>query len=79
MSQSATFHLRAPDGGRWTARAGSALVGRAVRYGKLGKVGEVVQATPVNVGRSLRLRVALSRTLVHPDPRKFTLAPEGKS
>lgn len=79
MSQSATFHLPSPDGERWTARAGQRLVGRAVRYGRLGKVGEVVQATPVNLGRSLRLRVTLRRTLANPDPRKFALAPEGKS
>jgi hypothetical protein len=71
----ATFHLRAADGERWTARAGQQLVGREVRYGKLGKVGEVKRAVPVDSGRALRLHVALSRTLFSPDRRKFSLAP----
>ena len=74
----ATFHLGAPAEGRWTARAGNGLLGRAVRYGRLGKVGEVVRAVPVDMGRALRLHVALSRTLKNPDRAKFHLAPEGK-
>ena len=75
MSEQATFHLLAPDGERWSARAGQALVGREVRYGKLGKVGEVVRAAPVDSGRALRLHVELSRHLSNPDRRKFALAP----
>lgn len=78
MSEQATFHLANPDGERWTARAGNAFVGRDVRYGKLGKVGEVERAVPVDSGRSLRLHVALTRHLTNPDRRKFSLAPEGK-
>lgn len=75
MSEQTTFHLPAPDGERWTARAGQGLVGREVRYGKLGKVGEVARAVPVDSGRSLRLHVELSRHLANPDRRKFALAP----
>ena len=71
--QQATFHLAPSDGERWTARAGSELVGREVTYGRLGRVGEVVRAVPVNVGRSLRLHVQLSRQLTNPDPAKFRL------
>lgn len=78
MSEQAVFHLAAPSGERWTARAGQQLVGRAVRYGKLGKVGEVVQAVPVDSGRALRLHVALSRKLNNPDRLKFSLAPQGR-
>ena len=74
----ATFHLRASAEGRWTARAGSALLGRAVRYGRLGKVGEVVRAVPVDSGRALRLHVALTRKLSNPDRLKFHLAPESR-
>lgn len=74
----ATFHLVAPTGERWTARAGQQLVGRAVRYGRLGKVGEVQRAVPVDSGRALRLHVVLSRKLANPDRRKFTLVPEGR-
>ena len=72
-----TFHVAAPAGERWTARAGQQLLGRAVRYGKLGKVGTVERAVPVNVGRSLRLHVRLSRKLTNPDRRKFSLAAAG--
>lgn len=67
------FHVRRPASGRWTAKAGQELVGRAVRYGKLGKVGVVVAAVPVDSGRSLRLHVRLSRKLVNPDRSKFRL------
>ncbi len=73
----ATFHLRAPEGERWTARAGQQLVGRSARYGKLGKVGEVVRAVPVDAGRALRLHVSLTRQLTNPDRRKFALASAG--
>lgn len=76
---SATFHVAAPTGERWTAREGQQLVGRAVRYGKLGKVGTVERAVPVDSGRSLRLHVALTRKLAHPDRRKFRLSPEGRA
>lgn len=69
----ATFHLEAPDGERWTARAGQQLAGRDVEYGKLGKVGEVARTVPVSLGRSLRVHVALSRHLLNPDRRKFSL------
>lgn len=72
----ATFHLPASDAERWTARAGAELIGRTVRYGKIGKVGEVVRVVPVNAGRALRLHVRLSRKLVSPDRRKFSLAPQ---
>lgn len=76
----ALFHLPPPPGeGRWTARAGQGLVGRAVRYGKLGKVGEVVRAVPVDSGRALRLHVALTRVLRNPTRRNFHLAPAGRS
>ena len=71
----ATFYLTAPAGETWTARAGQELAGRDVRYGRLGKVGEVERTVPVNAGRSLRLHVRLSRKLVNPDRRKFSLAP----
>lgn len=74
----ATFHL-APEEDRWTARAGAALVGRDVRYGKLGRVGQVVRAVPVDSGRALRLHVALTRDLRNPDRAKFHLAPKGKA
>lgn len=75
MSGDVTFHVRPPEGEeRWTARAGQELVGRGARYGKLGKVGEVVAAVPVDSGRSLRLHVRLSRKLVNPDRTKFRLA-----
>ena len=70
----ATFHL-ATDGERFTARAGSAYVGRSVRYGRLGRVGEVTRAVPVDGGRALRLHVGLTRKLINPDRRKFRLAP----
>lgn len=76
--EAAIFHVAAPAGERWTARAGQELVGRDVRYGKLGKVGEVVRTVPVDAGRSLRLHVALSRRLPSPDRRKFSLAPAGR-
>lgn len=75
MSEQATFHLGAPAEGRWTARAGQELVGRDVRYGKLGKVGKVVRAVPVDSGRALRLHAELTRHLRSPDRRKFRLAP----
>ena len=78
-NQPATFHLPASAEGRWTARAGQQLVGRDVRYGRLGKVGVVVKTVPVMAGRSLRIHVELSRRLANPDRRKFSLAPEGKS
>lgn len=68
------FHLGAPEEGRWTARAAQELVGRAVRYGRLGKVGEVERAVPVNAGRHLRLHVRLLRKLLNPDRRKFRLS-----
>lgn len=74
MSQEATFHLGAPPEGRWTAHAGLELIGRGVRYGNLGKVGEVVRAVPVDSGRALRLTVALRLALPHPERRKFRLA-----
>lgn len=77
--RSTTFHLPSlPNGERWTARAGQELVGRHVRYGRLGKVGEVASAVVVGSGRAVRLHVALSRSLVNPDPARFTLAPPGK-
>jgi hypothetical protein len=76
VSEQATFHVGAPAGERWTARAGSAFVGRDVRYAKLGKVGQVVRAVPVASGRALRLHVALTRHLPNPDRRKFALAPQ---
>lgn len=78
MSEQVAFHLAAPAEGRWTARAGQSVVGRAVRYAKLGKVGEVLRAVPVDSGRALRLHVALSRHLANPDRRKFSLAPVSK-
>lgn len=75
MRQTATFWI--PAGGeRWTARAGAKLIGRSVRYGQLGNVGEVERVTPVDAGRALRLHVVLSRKLTNPDRRKFELAPE---
>lgn len=73
MSEQATFHLGTRDDQRWTARAGSELVGRDVRYGRLGKVGQVVRAVPVDSGRALRLHVELTRHLRNPDRRKFAL------
>lgn len=73
MSQPVTFHLGAPSDGRWTARAGLGLLGRPVRYGKLGKVGEVVGAVPVDSGRALRLTVSLSKAIPELDRRKFSL------
>ena len=73
MSPQATFHLAPPADGRWTARAGSEYVGREVTYGRLGRVGVVVRAVPVNVGRALRLHVELSRKLTNPDRGKFRL------
>jgi hypothetical protein len=72
--QLVTFHLGAPSDGRWTARAGLELLGRPVRYGKLGKVGEVVSAVPVDSGRALRLTAELSRPIASPQRRKFRLA-----
>lgn len=72
----ATFWLPARSGERWTAREGATLVGRGVRYGQLGKVGEVERTIPVDSGRSLRLHVRLTRKLNNPDRRKFSLAPE---
>lgn len=75
MIGDATFHVAPPSGAeRWTARAGQELVGRSVRYGKLGKVGEVSAAVVVDSGRSLRLHVRLSRKLVNPERTKFRLA-----
>jgi hypothetical protein len=71
--QLVTFHLGAPSDGRWTARAGLELLGRPVRYGKLGKVGEVVSAVPVDSGRALRLTAALSKNVPAPDRRGFSL------
>jgi hypothetical protein len=73
MSQELTFHLGAPAEGRWSAHAGLQLVGRAVRYPKLGKVGEVVRAVPVDSGRALRLHVSLSRSIPNPERRLFAL------
>lgn len=76
MSEQTTFHLgagAAPDE-RWTARAGQQLVGRDVRYGRLGRVGTVVRAVPVDSGRALRLHVELTRHLRNPDRRKFRVA-----
>lgn len=73
MSETTSFHLGHPGGERWTARAGQELVGREVRYGRLGKVGVVERAVPVDSGRALRLHVVLSRHLVSPDRRKFAL------
>jgi hypothetical protein len=73
VSQVVTFHLGAPSDGRWTARAGQELLGRPVRYGKLGKVGEVVGAAPTDSGRALRLTAALSKAVPDPDRRKFSL------
>lgn len=70
----ATFWIRASGDERWTARAGQELVGRGVRYGRLGRVGEVERAVVVDSGRLLRLHVRLSRKLVNPDRRKFRLA-----
>ena len=70
-----TFYLPAADGERWTARAGQEPAGRAVRYGKLGKVGEVERTVPIDGGRLLRVHVRLSRKLNNPDRRKFHLAP----
>jgi hypothetical protein len=75
VNEQTTFHLGAPSDGRWTARAGQELVGRDVRYGRLGKVGEVVRAVPVDSGRSLRLHAVLTRHLRNPDRRKFRVAP----
>lgn len=72
MSQ-ATFHVVAPAGERWTARAAQELVGRPVRYGRLGRVGAVEAATPVNAGAAVRLQVHLSRRLLNPDRLKFRL------
>lgn len=73
MSEQATFHLPAADGERWTARAAQSLVGRSVSYGRLGKVGEVTRAIPVDSGRALRLHVELSRRLPNADRRKFAI------
>jgi hypothetical protein len=73
MSQ-AEFWVRSADGEPWTARAGQELVGRGVRYGKLGRVGVVERAVSVMGGRSLRLHVKLTRKLTNPDPAKFKLA-----
>jgi len=73
VSKQVSFHVGAPPDGRWTARAGLELVGRGVRYAKLGKVGEVVRAIPVDSGRALRLHVELERHLPNPDRRKFSL------
>jgi hypothetical protein len=70
----ATFWLPAPEGGRWTARAGGELHGRGVRYGRMGRVGEVERTQPLASG-PLRVHVRLSRTLRNPDPAKFSLAP----
>lgn len=78
MSEEVSFHLPAPDGERWTARAGQSLAGRDVRYGRLGKVGVVARTTPVMAGRALRVHVELSRHLQNPDRRKFHLAPEAR-
>lgn len=74
-----TFYLRPPTGERWTARAGQQLVGRAVRYGRLGRVGVVERTVVVSSGRLLRLHVALTRKLTDPERRKFSLAPEAKA
>ena len=74
MSEQVSFHLAAPVDGRWSARAGQELVGRPVKYGKLGKVGEVARAIPVDSGRALRLHVVLTRHIANPDRRKFVLA-----
>lgn len=71
----ATFHLPPPTGERWTARAGQELVGRGVRYGGYGRVGEVERVVVVDSGRALRLHVRLTRRLRNPDRRKFTVAP----
>ena len=76
MSEQVTFHLPADRDERWTARAAHRYVGQAVEYGKLGKVGEVVRVVPVNVGRSLRVHVRLTRKLVNPNPRNFTISEE---
>lgn len=72
MSQ-ATFHVVAPGGSRLTAREGQELLGRSVRYGKLGKVGVVAAAAVVDSGRAVRLSVQLTRNLATPDRRKFRL------
>lgn len=71
----ATFFLRKPAGERCTARDGAALVGRDVRYGKLGRVGVVQRAVVTDSGRALRLHVALNRVIRDPDRSKFRLAP----
>jgi hypothetical protein len=68
-----TFHLGAPADGRWTARAGLELLGKPVRYGKLGKVGEVVGAVPTDSGRALRLTASLTRDIADLDRRGFTV------
>lgn len=73
--RTATFWLPR-DGEPWTARAGQELVGRGVRYGRLGRVGEVERTVPVAAGGALRVHVALSRQLSNPDPAKFSLAPK---
>lgn len=78
MNEPATFHLPAREEGRWTARAGQELVGRAVEYGRLGKVGEVARCVPVDAGRALRVHVRLDRSLTNPDPRKFSLSDDEK-
>lgn len=70
---SATFHLPAESGERWTARAAQELLGRSVRYGRLGRVGEVEAAVAVDSGRAVRLHVRLTRKLVNPDRMKFRL------
>ena len=75
---SPTFHVAPPTGERWTARSGHALVGHAVRYGKLGKVGSVERAVPVDSGRALRLHVVLTRHIASPNPREFGLYDESK-
>lgn len=79
MSQQVTFHLPGNPDERWTARAAHRLVGRAVTYGRMGKVGTVVRVVPVNVGRSLRVHVELSRKLLNPNRRNFAIADEEAS
>jgi hypothetical protein len=74
VSEQASFHVRAPADGRWTARAAQVYVGRSVKYGKLGKVGEVARAVPVDSGHALRLHVVLTKHIANPDRRKFVLA-----
>ena len=74
MSQQVTFHLPGNADERWTARAAHRFVGRSVDYGKISDVGTVTRVVPVNVGRALRVHVALSRKLVNPNPRNFRIA-----